>query len=229
MGGELGKVGGFETPMYDLLDTVLDYYHGARQGKLDEVLSSFHREHPDSDLLFVLDAMRKVAEGRTSNLLANGDFQADAGENLPLHRTPTGWGFWRTASCPSRVALKRGPQRSIIAEIAAAKSAVLMQDIDVSPGQVYYASARVRHLPANAAGTVLLVGGLQDSNGAWMDGQSTHFQTTLNDDDGRWHAIRIVMHVPERAGRLRFMCSAKGMDEHESAQFDDVVLVRVDR
>ena len=62
-----------------------------------------------------------------------------------------------------------------------------------------------------------------------MDGQSTHFQTTLNDDDGRWHAIRIVMHVPERAGRLRFMCSAKGMDEHESAQFDDVVLVRVDR
>ena len=116
----------------------------------------------------------------------------------------------------------------MVGEIKGAKSAVFIQDIDVAPGDAYYASARVRHLPADSKGKVMLVAGLMDAaEGKWLDNQSNQFTTQDTASDGQWHTLHMIMRMPDRAGRLRLMCAAHGMAPDELAQHDDVVLVRL--
>ena len=218
MGGELGKLAQFESPMYDVLDRVRAWYARSAPAELDPLLADLRREHPQSTLVKILDATQQLDKGALAGVLANGDFEADPA-------SAQGWGTWQTAGCPGRFAVRSIRGGSHVAEIAGAKSAVFMQDLAVKPGEVYYASARARHLPPAAGGTVSLTCGLMDPQGKWLDGQSTQFIAPLDPNGGQWHTIRMVVHIPERAGRLRFMCAASGMGAHDRAQFDDVVLV----
>jgi len=218
MGGELGKLAQFEAPMYDVLDRVVAWYSRNAPAELGPLLADLRRGRPQSILIRILDAKTALEKGALTSSLANGDFEAD-------ETSARGWGTWQTAGCTGRFAISSDDGGSHFAEIVGAKSAVFMQDLPVNPGEVYYASARARHLPAGAEGTVSLTCGLMDPQGKWLDGQSTQFIAPLEPGDGRWHTIRMIVHIPERAGRLRFMCAAKGMSEEHSAQFDDVVLV----
>lgn len=218
MGGELGKLAQFEAPMHDVLDRVVAWYSRNAPTELDSLAADLPRKRPQSILMRILDAKAQLEKGAPVNRLVNGDFEADK-------TSARGWGTWQTAGCTGRFAIRSDDEASHVAEIAGATSAVFMQDLPVNPGEIYYACARARHV--GAGGAVRLVCGLMDPKGEWLDGQSTQFIARLEPSDGRWHIIRMIVHIPDRAGRLRFMCAAKGMSEGGSAQFDDVVFVRL--
>ncbi|MFH0964899.1 MAG: DUF4838 domain-containing protein, partial [Planctomycetota bacterium] len=222
-GSTLAQVTQFEAPMYAALDEALAWFRDNAPAKTAALVASFRQTHPDSGLVQILDAKEGIVSGSYANLLANGDFEK---EPSSTGAAPVGWGRWQTEGCKGRFGSRRF-KRSMVGEITGAKSAVFMQDINVAPGEVYYASARVRHLPRDGKGKVLLVAGLMDADGKWLDGQSNQFTTEDASSDGQWHMLHMLMRMPGRAGKLRLMCAAQGMAPDEAAQFDDVVLVRL--
>jgi hypothetical protein len=174
-----------------------------------------------------------VRESDCRNLVTNPGFEASGGESGPQRKdwqsegTPAGWSAWsRTGRAEFRSEKGGGRGGSNAASISRAESACYLQAIDVRPGQRYLCTAYAKAVPHGEDSGASMGVRFQNADGAWHPRRDLEprVQTVPGQD---WQSLILFVTVPEDAGRLVILLSAKAQPEGSSVLFDDVALYQL--
>ncbi len=168
-----------------------------------------------------------------SNLAENGDFEDISGaptsarKGQPAERTPAAWCTWQ-ASPRARFSAEKslGRYGSIAARISNAGSAAYFQVHKAQPGQRYLCLAHARGMPADQDTGGALAIRFRRPDETWHPRRDLEPRVQMVAQDG-WQPLMVVVTVPEGAGRLVLLLSAKGQPKDAAVLFDDVGLYRL--
>jgi len=211
--------------MLAALDVLLE--HDAADPELERVV----RAQP-GDLGRLARAWVHARGEALPNLLRNPGFEESGANPLApkgdwqTADAPPGWSTWSSGARATRFPRRAGEGRaeSVASAIAEADSACYLQHVPVEPGQRYLCTVWARKDPARQDAMVRLGVRWQTPGGEWHNRQDLEQTVAFSESVGGWHPLGLVRTVPEGAGRLVFMLSAKYQQAASLAWFDDTAL-----
>jgi hypothetical protein len=181
---------------------------------------------PEEAARFRLAALEKA--GRLVNLLPGGDFSPVPGEPESKEgRAPSGWATWQDAKSKGAFSWDReaGAGAKGSARLAGVANGCFVKTVKAEAGR-RFAVEGVRRLKGR--GEAVLVVRWQTPEGKWIhEDKDVHIPCT--EPRGAWGRMFGVVQVPEGAGNLVILLSARGQASADDvAWFDDVRLYGLD-
>jgi len=181
---------------------------------------------PEEAARFRLAELQKA--GRLANLVPGGDFSPVPGEAGPKEgRPPPGWATWQDDKSKGTFAWDRevGAGAKGSARLAGMADGCFVKTVKAEAGRRFAVEA-VRRLQGR--GEAVLVVRWQTPEAKWIhEEKDVHIPCT--EPRGAWGRMFGVVQVPEGAGNLVILLSARGQASADDvAWFDDVRLYGVD-
>jgi len=177
-------------------------------------------------------AWAATAGGEQRNLLRNPGFEktgsnrGKAEADWETAGAPPGWSRWDNGVGAPRFFCESGEGRSdtTAAGIAGGSSACYLQKVDVRPGQRYLCLLWVKQGHPDEDGVASLGVRWQTSADEWHPRSDLESKVDLPEPGPDWQLLALATTVPDGAGRLVFMLSAKYQKPGVRVLFDDAAL-----
>lgn len=229
-----GQMASTEGPAWSAAIQALVWYQRNAPDKVTSAAEKLAKAAPGSESAqLVCDAAAVLAEQPT-NLLTNGDFE-DLGKNTATPErdwetedAPKGWNTWASGGRGThKVIAGKGIDGSVAAAIQETGSACFLQSIKVTAGERYLCLAWVKSEPPKLHSGVALGIRYNTTKGGWHPRRDLEPLTHPPAGLAGWQLLALAVTVPEDAGRLIVMPSAKGQDPGATALFDNIALYRL--